>query len=79
MNQAQEIITAIAKHLGVTPQDIDIHASIEKDMGLGPLERADLLTELSSQFNITFNYSEIEDVETVNDLIVMIEDLLIEK
>lgn len=78
MNQSKEIIAAIAKQLGVTPADIDLHASLEEDLGLGPLEKADLIHALSEQFNITFDSVEVEEVKTVNDLVVMIEDLLIE-
>ncbi len=78
MNQTREIVAAIAKHLGVTSQDIDLHSSLETDLGLGPLEKADLLSELSNKFGVTFNPAEIEEIETVNDLVVMIEDLLLE-
>ncbi len=77
-NQTIEIVAAIAKHLAVTPQDIDLHSSLEKDLGLGPLEKADLLSNLSQQFNVTFDPKELEGIETVNDLVVMVEDLLIE-
>lgn len=78
MNQQKEIIAAIAKHLGITPGDIDPSASLIEDLGLGPLEKADLLSTLSLEFNITFDPVEIENIITVNDLIEMIEDLLIE-
>ncbi len=78
MNQQKEIIAAVAKHLGVTPQDIDLQSSLETDLGLGPLERADLLSDLAHKFNINFVASELEEVETINDLVVLIEDLLLE-
>ncbi|MBI3486403.1 acyl carrier protein [Candidatus Daviesbacteria bacterium] len=77
-DQTREIVAAIAKHLGVTPQDIDTNSNLETDLGLGPLERADLLSELSNKFNITFDPTEIEEIETVSDLVVIIEDLLLE-
>lgn len=78
MNQQKEIIAEIAKHLAVTPQDIDLHSSIETDLGLGPLEKADLLSVLAQKFNINFDSNELEEVDTINDLVVLIEDLLIE-
>ncbi len=78
MNQQKEIIAAIAKHLGVTPQDIDLASSLETDLGLGPLEKADLLSDLAHKFNVNFDSGELEEVETVNDLVVLIEDLLLE-
>lgn len=78
MNQTKEIVNEIAKHLGVTPQDIDLHASLEADLGLGPIERADLYSYLSNKFNTTFTTPDLENIETVNDLVVLIEDLLLE-
>lgn len=78
MNQQKEIIGEIAKHLGVTSQDIDLNASLETDLGLGPLEKADLYSELSQKFNVTFTPEDLEEVETVHDLVVLIEDLLLE-
>lgn len=76
--QQIEVVEEIAKHLGVTVQDIDIHASLAEDLGLGPIEIADLLSALSKRFNITFTPAEIEGLRTVSDVIVMIEDLSLE-
>lgn len=78
MIQQKEIIEAIAKHLGVTPQDIDLNASFSDDLSLGPIEMADLLTELSERFNVTFAPTETEGLKTVHDLVVTIEDLSLE-
>lgn len=78
MHQQIEIIEEIARHLGITPQDIDLHASLKDDLGLGPIEVSDLLTDLSNKFQVTFDPSEIDDIQTVNDLVVMVEDLMLE-
>lgn len=73
-----EIIEAIAKHLGVTPQDIDMHATFAEDLGLGPIQVADLLSDLSETFNINFDPSETGGLKTVDDLVMIIEDLSLE-
>ncbi len=78
MKQQADIIDAIAKHLGVTPQDIEPNASLRDDLGLGPIEISDLLNDLATQFNIIFDPTEIEQINTVDDLIVAIEDLLLD-
>lgn len=78
MINQKEIIEAIAKHLGVTAQDIDVNASFFDDLGLSPIELADLLSELSEKFDVTFDPAEAEHLKTVNDLIVMIEDQSLE-
>lgn len=74
----QEIIAEIAKHLGVTPQDIDTHASLTEDLALGPIDKADLLYALSGAFNVQFSQSEAEGLKTISDIIVAIEDASLE-
>lgn len=74
----KEIIEEIAKHLGVTPQDIDITASLTEDLALSPVELADLLSALSQRFEVTFDPLDVERVRTVNDLIELVEDQSLE-
>ncbi len=73
-----EIIEEIAKYLGVTTADIDPQSSLKDDLGMSPIEIADLLNHLAGKFEITFNQEETEEISTVNDLLVMVEDLLLE-
>lgn len=74
----KQVIAEFAKHLGVTPQDIDLSASMAEDLGIGPVELADLITYMSEKFQVTFHTSDIEGLRTVNDLVVAIEDLSLE-
>jgi acyl carrier protein len=74
----KQVIAEFAKHLGVTPQDIDLSASLAEDLGIGPVELADLITYMSEKFKVTFHTSDIEGLRTVNDLVVAIEDLSLE-
>lgn len=73
-----EVINTIAKHLGVTPQDIDIQSSLVDDLELGPIEISDLISELSRKFQIVFSAEDIEEIKTVHDLVVLVEDLSLE-
>jgi acyl carrier protein len=74
----KQVIAEFAKHLGVTPQDIDLSASLAEDLGIGPVEMADLINYMSEKFQVTFHRSDIEGLRTVNDLVVAIEDLSLE-
>jgi acyl carrier protein len=78
MQDQKDIIEEIAKHLGVTSADIDMQASLRDDLGLGPIEIADLLAYLAQHFQVSFIPSETDGLDTVNDLVVMVEDLMIE-
>jgi acyl carrier protein len=73
-----EVIAEIAKHLGVTPQDIDISAGLSDDLGLGPVEMADLIGAISQKFAVNFNPSDLSGIKTVDDLVVAVEDLSLE-
>lgn len=73
-----EIIQAIAEHLGLSPEDLDRHALLREELNLGPIELHDLLSDLSQKFNVSFDTVEMEDLKTIDDLIVLIEDNLLE-
>lgn len=72
-----EIIKAIAEHLGLAPEELDRGASLRDDLTLGPLELNDLLEDLQRHFKVTFESEEIANLQTVSDLISLVEDNLI--
>jgi acyl carrier protein len=73
-----EIIQAIAEHLGLNPEDLDRHATLRDELGLGPIELNDLLSSLSQKFNVTFEPSEANALEKVEDLVSLVEDNLLD-
>lgn len=78
MSQETQILQAIAEHLGLSPEDLDRHASLREELNLGPIELNDLLSDLSQKFDVSFNEEEIEDIKKIDDLIVLIEDNLLD-
>lgn len=78
MTEQQKIIEVIADILTLSAGDLDMQASIQDDLGLNPVEKADLLNSLAHRFNIVFEPGEIEELRTVNDLVILIEDKLLE-
>lgn len=73
-----QIIQAIAEHLGLSPEDLDRHASLREELNLGPIELNDLLSDLSRRFDVGFSAEEIETLEKVDDIIALVEDNLID-
>lgn len=78
MSDQKKIIEAIAENLGLPVADIDLESHLQDDLGLNPVEIADLLGSLSDTFNIVFEASEPSQVKTVGDLIELVEDKLLE-
>jgi len=78
MTNQNEIIQTIADHLGLTSEDIDRQASLREDLHLGPIELNDLLNVLSVKFDLIFSSEDTEGLQSVDDLIVLVEDNLLE-
>lgn len=78
MPSTKDIIQAVADHLGLSVEDLDRQSLLRDELGLGLIELNDLLNELSSKFNVTFTPEDIGDLKSIDDLIVLIEDNLIE-
>lgn len=78
MPTTTDIIRAIAEHLGLNPEDLDRQATLREELGLGPIELSDLLSDLSQKFNVSFELNEVENLRKVDDLIVLIEDNLLD-
>lgn len=77
-NSEKKIVQTIAEYLGVAADDLDRGVSLENGLGLGPVEVSDLLNHLAHKFDIVFKEDEIANLESVEDLIVLVEDNLIE-
>lgn len=74
MNTDLEVIKVIAEHLGLAPEEIDRQASLREDLTLGPLELNDLFEKLQRHFDVTIEPRDLANAQTVNDLIVLVED-----
>lgn len=78
MPNTAQIIQVIAEHLGVPAEELDRNASLKEELGLGPIELNDLLTELSKKFDIVFSPEEVADLQTLGDLLELVEDNLLD-
>lgn len=78
MNDQKKIVEEIADSLALPITDIDPGSLLQEDLGLNRVEMIDLFTSLSSKFSIFFDRSDTEQVKTVEDLVNLIEDKLLE-
>ncbi len=77
MSEQARILQAIAENLGLSVGDIDRHALLQEDLNLGPVEFSDLLGYLSAEFQVHFTPEDVSNLETVDDLVILVEDNLI--
>lgn len=78
MPTTNDIIQAIAEHLSLSPEDLDRHADLKDELGLGPIELNDLLSHLSRKFNVSFESEDVEGLKKIDDLVSLVEDNLLD-
>lgn len=78
MPTSADIIRTIAEHLALNPEDLDRHALLREELGLGPIELNDLLSTLSLKFNISFEATEVKSLQKIEDLVSLVEDNLLD-
>lgn len=78
MIDQKQIIEAIADSLTLPIADIDLESDLQDDLGLNKVEVADLFNSLSQKFNIFFEQTDTTSIHTMNDLVDLIEDKLLE-
>lgn len=78
MATEEQILEAIAESLTLPAADIDMESHFQKDLGLNPVEVADLFSSLARKFNLFFDPAEMTQIKTVGSLVELIEDKLLE-
>lgn len=73
-----DIIKTIAEHLSVSPDDLDPGALLREDLGLNTIELNDLIGFIGNKFKISFDAQEIQNIKSIEDLINLTEDGLID-
>ena len=78
MPTTNDIVQAIAEHLGLNQEDLDRHADLKDELGLGPIELNDLLSHLSQKFNVSFESEDVEGLKKIDVLVSLVEDNLLD-
>ncbi len=75
---SKKILSVIADILGEPATDLDMDSSLREDLSLNPVQMADLYNELAEKFGLVFAPQETNVVQTIEDLVELIEDKLLE-
>ncbi|MBP7740724.1 hypothetical protein KA089_00905 [Candidatus Woesebacteria bacterium] len=75
----EEILTIIqniiADMTGTEIEDVDPQYDLEDDLGITEIDLKRILKTINSAFNIELNHKEIaEDIETVTDLSILVQE-----
>lgn len=72
----KQIIRQISEHLGIEKEEISPQSNLFEDFNTSKLEIVDLMNDLQSIYKIHIQDEDIENIQTVIDIINLIKDQL---
>jgi acyl carrier protein len=70
-----EIVPIIAEKLGVDPSEVTMEASFTNDLGADSLDTVELMMEFEKNFNLSIPDDQQESIQTVGDVVRLIEKM----
>ena len=74
-----KLVTIMAKQLGVQPQEISTDTLLRDDLAVDSLDLYNLIMVLEEEFNIELPQEELNDIETVEDIIKILKEQGVEE
>ncbi len=69
-----KVISIIVDKLGVEESEVTTEASFTNDLGADSLDTVELIMEFEKEFNIAIPDDQAENIQTVGDAVVYIEE-----
>ncbi|MCR5368134.1 MAG: acyl carrier protein [Eubacterium sp.] len=74
-----KLVTIMAEQLGVQPQEISTDTLLRDDLAVDSLDLYNLIMVLEEEFNIELPQEELNDIETVEDIIKILKEQGVEE
>jgi acyl carrier protein len=68
----EKVIDIIREQLGLDDAEIDENTSFKDDLGVDSLDLLELVMAFEEEYNIELNPEELEDIQTVGDVVEFI-------
>jgi len=69
MEKEKQLTTFIEKELQLEDKSVTLKTNLVDDLHLDSLDRFQMISELESEFNVTFPEEGLEQIETVGDIL----------
>ena len=74
-----KLVTIMAEQLGVQPQEISTDTLLRDDLAVDSLDLYNLIMVLEEEFNIELPQEELNDIETVEEIIKILKEQGVEE
>lgn len=72
----EKLIKTISKTLNLPEEKVTLNANFSDDLGLDSLDVAELVIEIEDEFSVDFKDSELEEINTVQDIVSLVAEKL---
>lgn len=69
----EEIKEILLEQLDIDEKDIKLDSKLIEDLGADSLDVAEIISAIETEFNVEFKKEELNDIETIQDIIVLLE------
>lgn len=73
----RHVVRTVAGHLGIRPSDLQLDSHLRDQLGADLLDRIELVVTVEEEFGITLDSQSLMAVETVRDVITLVEQAVI--
>ncbi|MDK9580376.1 acyl carrier protein [Sneathia sanguinegens] len=69
----EKIKNILLEQLDIDEKDIKLDSKLIEDLGADSLDVAEIISAIETEFNVEFKKEELNDIETIQDIIVLLE------
>ena len=69
----KKIKNILLEQLDIDEKDIKLDSKLIEDLGADSLDVAEIISAIETEFNVEFKKEELNDIETIQDIIVLLE------
>ncbi|WP_375168823.1 acyl carrier protein [Sneathia sanguinegens] len=69
----EKIKNILLEQLDIDEKDIKLDSKLIEDLGADLLDVAEIISAIETEFNVEFKKEELNDIETIQDIIVLLE------
>ena len=69
----EKIKNILLEQLDIDEKDIKLDSKLIEDLGADSLDVAEIISAIETEFNVEFKKEELKDIETIQDIIVLLE------
>ena len=79
MNNSERILNILAEQLEIDLQKIDVNTPLANVENMDSMQQVIVINKIENEFEISMDFEDLFEIETVEDLILIVNEKILEK